>query len=127
MSGITAAASGAYRLSDAEVEALMRRRTSRAERLTTLLDDPPGFEWVRGPHFGRFAAIVRPVADRAGELLAQTLAPAAYPSWIDAMLAAASEAGRQLATDDPALAALVRATWSPFHGTSGWSHARSNA
>jgi hypothetical protein len=118
---------GTYRLSDAAVEVLMRRRWSRAERVSALLYDPPGFDWVRGPKVGRFAAIVRPTADLAGELLAQTLAPAAYPSWMDTMFAAAREAGRRLATDDPALAALVRATWSPFSGTSGWSNARSNA
>jgi hypothetical protein len=116
-----------YRLSDAEVEALMRRRTSRAQRLSDLLDDPPGFDWVRGPRSGRFAAIVRPTSDRAGELLAQTLADAAYPAWVDTMLAAAAEAGRRLATDGPALAALVRASWSPLDGTSEWSDARSTA
>jgi hypothetical protein len=116
-----------YTLSDAEVDALMRRRTSRAERLSAFLDDPPGFDWVRGPEVGRFAAIVRPTADRAGELLARTLAPAAYSSWIDTMVAAAAKAGRRLVTESPALAALVRATWSPFSGTDGWSDARSNA
>jgi hypothetical protein len=117
----------AYRLSDAEVEALMRRRMSRAERLSALLDDPPGFDWLRDRTFGRFGAVVRPTADRSGELLAQTLAPAAYPSWIDKVFAAAVKAGRRLATDDPALALLVRPTWSPFHGTGAWSHVRSNA
>jgi hypothetical protein len=116
-----------YRLSDAEVEALMRRRTSRVERLSALLDDPPGFDWVRGPQFGRYAAIVRPTADRAGELLAPTLALATYPVWIDKMFAAAIAAGSRLAIDAPRLAPLVRAGWSPFDSASGWSHARSNA
>ena len=55
----------AYRLCDAEAQALMRRRTSRAERLSALLDDPLGFDWVGRPQLGRFAAIVRPTADRA--------------------------------------------------------------
>jgi hypothetical protein len=112
-----------YRLSDAEVEALMRRRGSRIDRVSAALAATPGFEKVRDANLGRIAVVANPVASHNPELLAEPLAPTGFAVWLDERIAAA-DAALELVAAHEHLGRYLLQSWSPFRSVGGWSNPR---
>jgi hypothetical protein len=70
-----------YKLADAQVEALIRRRTVRVDHVAASLSSPDVFETLRKP--GRLAVVAYPTANHNDELLAAYQSPANFQSWLD--------------------------------------------
>ncbi|WP_158647268.1 helix-turn-helix domain-containing protein [Actinoplanes sp. ATCC 53533] len=95
-----------YRLADAQVEALIRRRTARVDHIAASLSKPDVFETLT--QTGRFAVMAYPTANHNDELLAAYQTPADYYRWLDEQAEKATAAAGRLAT-----ASHTFGNWNP--------------
>lgn len=100
-----------YRLADAQVEALMRRRTTRASHIGAALSSPDVFDGLALA--GRFAVMAYPTANHNDELLADYQTPAGYYRWLDEQAEKAAAASDRLADAAPALGRFIERSWNP--------------
>ncbi|WP_212825230.1 AlbA family DNA-binding domain-containing protein [Polymorphospora rubra] len=100
-----------YRLSDAEVEVLIRRRTERVNHITASLSNPELFEGLAPT--GRLAVVAHPTTNHNDELLAGFQAPTDYYRWLDEQAEKATAAVDRLAGAAPALDRFVDRSWNP--------------
>jgi Putative DNA-binding domain len=70
-----------YKLADAQVEALIRRRTARVDHIAAALSSPDVFGTLT--QTGRLAVLAYPTANHNDELLAAYQTPANYHRWLD--------------------------------------------
>ncbi|GAA1625886.1 helix-turn-helix domain-containing protein [Catellatospora bangladeshensis] len=100
-----------YRLSDAQVEALIRRRATRANHITAALASPDVLGDLSST--GRFVVVAHPTANHNDELLAAFQAPAGYYRWLDEQAQKATAAADRIADATPALGRYVQRSWNP--------------
>jgi hypothetical protein len=108
-----------YRLSDAQVEALMHRRTARVNHIGAALSSPDLVADLATT--GRLAVVAYPTASHNDELLAEFQAPAGCYRWLDEQAERATAAVDRLAEAAPAFGHYIASSWNP---TRMWVNAR---